>query len=170
MSIVGYIVSIPVFCDSAFIILAPLVKALTKQAKISLAIGAMALSMGLYVTHSLIPPTPGPVAAAGLLDADLGMVILMGLPVSLVALMAGYLFSIKIAANTHIQPPAEDTIQNLSEQSSAGPSTVKSLMPIFLPIILIVIRSINELQSQRIKYGTLFRRHHANACQTDVVS
>ena len=58
----------------------------------------MALSLGLIVTHSIIPPTPGPVGAAGILNADLGLVILLGLPVSIAGLFAGWLFSIKIAS------------------------------------------------------------------------
>ncbi|KPK82686.1 MAG: gluconate transporter, partial [Bacteroides sp. SM23_62_1] len=91
MSIVGYIVSIPVFCDSAFIILVPLAKALSRQVRVSIIICAIALSLGLYVTHSIIPPTPGPVAAAGLLNADLGWVIILGLPVSIAGLLAGWI-------------------------------------------------------------------------------
>jgi len=89
MGIIGYIVSIPVFCDSAFVILSPLCKALSRKVKISLAASAVALSLGLYATHSLVPPTPGPVAAAGLLGADLGLVILLGGLVSIIALAAG---------------------------------------------------------------------------------
>ncbi|MBC8470860.1 MAG: GntP family permease, partial [Planctomycetes bacterium] len=97
MGIIGYIVSIPVFCDSAFVILCPLAKALSRKVKISLAASAIALSLGLYATHTMVPPTPGPVAAAGLLEADLGLVILWGGLVSIVALAAGWLFAIKFA-------------------------------------------------------------------------
>ncbi len=86
MSLIGYLVSIPVFCDSAFVILTPLARALSRGARISLAPSAIALSLGLYATHTMVPPTPGPVAAAGLLGADLGMVIVWGLVASMVAL------------------------------------------------------------------------------------
>ena len=144
MSILGYIVSIPVFCDSAFVILSPLSKGLSKQAKISLAVGAMALSLGLYVTHSLIPPTPGPVAAAGLLEADLGMVIMLAFPVSLVGLIAGWFFSVKFASKTYIDPDAGENRQT-DGQAEGAPSALKSLIPIFLPIILIILSSINGL-------------------------
>ena len=92
LSIIGSIVSIPVYCDSGFIILAPLAKALSKQAKISFATGAMALSLGLILTHSIIPPTPGPVAAAGILKADLGLVLILGLPLSFIGLITGWLY------------------------------------------------------------------------------
>ena len=90
---IGYIVSIPVFCDSGFIILSPLARALSRKAKVSAAASAIALALGLYATHTMVPPTPGPVAAAGILKADLGLVILWGIPVSFFALSAGWLFA-----------------------------------------------------------------------------
>lgn len=61
MSLIGYIVSIPVFCDSGFIILSSLKKALAKRAKVAIASMAVALATGLYATHTLVPPTPGPI-------------------------------------------------------------------------------------------------------------
>jgi GntP family gluconate:H+ symporter len=152
LSIMGYIVSIPVFCDSGFIILSPLAKALTKQAKISFATGAMALSLGLIVTHSIIPPTPAPVAAAGILNADLGLVILLGLPVSIVGLLAGWLFSVKIASKIHVEPlPAEGNHDIVIVRQ---PSVIKAIMPIFMPIVLIILRSISILPSTPFGSGT----------------
>lgn len=148
MSIVGYIVSIPVFCDSAFIVLAPLAKALTKQSKTTLAITAIALSLGLYITHSLIPPTPGPVAAAGILSADLGMVILLGLPVSVAALIAGWFFSVRYASKINIEVSDVEDKMALETEKNYSPSLMKSLLPIFIPILLIIARSINDLPSQ----------------------
>jgi GntP family gluconate:H+ symporter len=107
MGIVGYIVSIPVFCDSGFVILSPLNRALSWKAKISLAGSAIALSLGLYATHTMVPPTPGPVAAAGILGADLGRVVMWGLLVSVFALFAGWLFAAKFAAPEYIDPKPE---------------------------------------------------------------
>jgi GntP family gluconate:H+ symporter len=145
MSLVGYIVSIPVFCDSAFIVLSPLAKALTKQTKGTLAVTAIALSLGLYITHSIVPPTPGPVAAAGILGADLGMVILIGLPVSLVALIAGWIFAIRLAKNVEISSRNGTDNPSAAMETDSSPSFLRSLIPIFIPIILIIMRSINEL-------------------------
>ena len=144
MSIIGYIVSIPVFCDSGFVILSPLAKALSQKAKISLAGSAIALSLGLYATHSMVPPTPGPVAAAGLLKADLGLVILWGVLVSVIALLAGWLFAVKIAAKVYINPESESGEPFPERLSAEAPSVVKSLIPIFLPIMLIVLRSVSD--------------------------
>jgi len=146
MSIVGYIVSIPVFCDSAFIVLSPLSKALARQIKITLAVIAMALSLGLYVTHSIIPPTPGPVAAAGILEADLGMVILLGLPVSITGLIIGWLFSVTFAKKYQVRADSGNE-KNVLDDPGRGPSLFKSLMPILIPILLIILRSVSELPS-----------------------
>jgi GntP family gluconate:H+ symporter len=96
MGAVGWVVSLPVFCDSGFVILSSLNKALAQRTGISLTTGAIALSLGLYATHTMVPPTPGPVAAAGILEADLGRVILWGLPISAVALVGGWLFAERV--------------------------------------------------------------------------
>jgi GntP family gluconate:H+ symporter len=153
MSIMGYVVSIPVFCDSGFVILSALNKALCKRAGISLAAGAIALSLGLYATHTMVPPTPGPIAAAGILGADLGLVILWGGLIAAVALVAGWLFAVLVAAKTPIEPYAE------GEEPAALPSTVdapapaKTLLPILVPIVLIVLRSIALFPTQPLGDG-----------------
>jgi GntP family gluconate:H+ symporter len=152
LSIIGYVISIPVFCDSGFIILSPLAKALTRQVKISFAVGAIALSLGLIVTHSIIPPTPGPVAAAGILNADLGRVIVLGIPVSLVGLIAGWFFSIKAGSKIRLSAGQEGIS---GTDFSAGPSLIKSVMPVFIPIVLIVLRSISSLPSNPFGKGNL---------------
>lgn len=155
MGIIGYIVSIPVFCDSGFVILSPLAKALSHKAKITLAASAVALALGLYATHVMVPPTPGPVAAAGLLDADLGLVILWGTLVSFIALMAGWLFAVKFAAKVYINPQSESDKSNSQILTAEAPSAVKSVIPIFLPIILIVLSSIANLKSRPFGEGNV---------------
>jgi GntP family gluconate:H+ symporter len=155
MAVLGYIVSIPVFCDSAFVILCPLAKALSRKVRISLAASIIALSLGLLATHSMVPPTPGPVAAAGMLEADLGRVILFGLLTSLVALAAGWLFAAKFAARTYISPdsePAEELSQNVDTEA---PSAFKSVVPILLPIVLIVLSSICKLSTHPFGQGKI---------------
>jgi GntP family gluconate:H+ symporter len=148
MSIIGYIVSIPVFCDSGFVILSSLGRGLSRKAKISLATSAVALSLGLYATHTMVPPTPGPIAAAGLLKADLGLVILWGLLVSLIALAAGWLFAVKFAGRVYINPESESEESSPQELAVQGPSAIKSVIPILLPIVLIVLRSVGNLDAQ----------------------
>lgn len=89
MNITGYIVSIPVFCDSGFIILSSLNKALSKKTGIPILALAIALSTGLYVTHVFVPPTPGPLAAAATIGADIGLVILLGIVVAIPTSLVG---------------------------------------------------------------------------------
>ena len=148
MGIIGYIVSIPVFCDSAFVILSPLGRALSRKAKISSAASAVALSLGLYATHTMVPPTPGPVAAAGLLGADLGLVILWGALVSIIALVAGWLFSVKYAKKVYINHDKHRQELEVEKISAEAPSALISVTPILLPIILIVLKSVGDLETQ----------------------
>ena len=141
MGVLGYIVSIPVFADSGFLLLHPLSKSLSKKAKISIAGPAIALGLGLMASHTMVPPTPGPIAAAGILGADLGLVIAFGFPVSIIALIAGLVFASKYASKTYIEPEligGADSERIYKEQ----PSALKSSIPIIIPILLIVLRSI----------------------------
>jgi GntP family gluconate:H+ symporter len=144
MSIIGYIVSIPVFADSGFVILSPLNKALTKRAGISLATTAIALCLGLMVTHTLMPPTPGPIAAAGILEADLGLVIMIALPVSLITLCFGWLWATKFASRTYIDPEPDLTETELRIRLANSPSAFHSFLPILIPILLIILKSISD--------------------------
>src|SRR5699024_11224898 len=88
------IVSIPVFCDSGFVILSSLKKAIAKRAKVAVASVSIALATGLYATHTLVPPTPGPIAAAGNIGAEnyLGTIILIGLVVAIPTVIIGYIW------------------------------------------------------------------------------
>src|SRR5690606_27188735 len=95
MSIIGYIVSIPVFCDSGFVILNSLKESLAKKLETSPIAMSVALATGLYATHTFVPPTPGPIAAAGNLglESNLGLVIGVGVVVAATAALAGLLWA-----------------------------------------------------------------------------
>ena len=143
MSIIGYIVSIPVFCDSAFVILSSLKKSLVqKTGKPSVAL-TIALATGLYATHTFVPPTPGPIAAAGNLGLEnqLGLVILFGLLVATVAMFSGYFWAMYIGKKyTAKEDDITEEIKNV--QVFKLPSGIKSLAPILVPIFLIAMRSV----------------------------
>ena len=155
MAITGYIVSIPVFCDSGFVILAPLARALSRRARISLASSAVALSLGLYATHTMVPPTPGPVAAAGLLEADLGLVIVWGGLISLIAAGAGWLFAISFGARVYIDPESKSEKFDVENHAVRRPSAIKSVMPILLPIVLIVLKSVRDFPTHPFGQGSV---------------
>lgn len=142
MGIIGYIVSIPVFADSGFLLLSPLNKSLSKKAKISLAGSAVALGLGLTATHTLVPPTPGPIAASGILNADLGLVLLWGILISALALIVGLLFATKYVSKTYIDPNPDVSDEEIEAKLKQAPGALKSSIPIIVPIVLIIIRSL----------------------------
>ncbi|HPN92120.1 MAG TPA: GntP family permease [Rectinema sp.] len=148
MNIAGYIVSIPVFCDSGYVILNPLNKALAKESGISMTVMAVALSTGLYATHTMVPPTPGPIAAAGTLGADLGKVILLGLIAAIPASLSGLLWATKLAKRYEIEPEIQGTYSEIVKKFGKLPNTLLSFLPIVLPIVLILLKSVAEFPSK----------------------
>lgn len=154
MLIMGWIVSIPVFCDSGFVILNPIRKALVKRTMKSSVACTVALSMGLYISHCFIPPTPGPIAAANTLYEGLGqetnllLVMGMGTVCSILPLIASYFFAIRVGKKVK----AEDEANNMNEEmvqtyeelvASFGklPNAFMSFAPIIIPIILMGVSS-----------------------------
>ena len=144
MLIVGCFISIPVYADSGFVILSPLNKAITKKSGISLACTAIALSLGLTITHCLVPPTPGPVAATAILGADLGLVILIGLIVSVFVAAESYFFVTRYASRTYIDPDPDGEITVEEDDAKDRPSALRSFLPVVVPLVLIVFKSISD--------------------------
>lgn len=147
MGITGYITGISVFCDSGFVILSPISKALASRSKISLAVMGTALSGGLYATHCLVPPTPGPIAMAGTLGANLGLVILVGLLVSIPSVIASIIYAKKVASKIYIDANTEDNVDDLMDKYGKLPGALHSFSPILLPIVLIALKSIADFPS-----------------------
>ncbi len=141
MGVIGYVISIPVFADSGFVLLSALNRSLTKKAGLSLAGTAVALGLGLSCTHALVPPTPGPIAAAGILGADLGIVMGLGLIASGVALGAALLFAHKVAAKVYIDPGEIEEPEEVAD--TYRPSLFGSSLPIIVPILLIIGKSLS---------------------------
>lgn len=144
MGIVGFIVSIPVFADSGFIILNPLNKSLTKRAKLSIVGTATALILGLMITHVLVPPTPGPIAAAGIIGADVGLVMLTGLVIGGIALIPTVYYCRRMGERFYIDPNPEVSETEILEKIKQAPSAFKSFLPILIPILLIVGKSLMD--------------------------
>lgn len=153
MSLTGYIVSIPVFCDSGFIVLSALNKAISKRAKIPLAVLAIALATGLYATHVFVPPTPGPLAAAATLGADVGWVLILGLIVSIPVMIAALIWAVTWCKNFKIE---FDTTEEKTETPQQPPSFFFAIIPILTPILLIAIKSVAELPAAPFGEGFLF--------------
>ena len=142
MSLIGWVVAIPVFADSGYMLLSPLTKSIAKKVNISLAVTSMALAFGLILAHTMVPPTPGPIAAAYYLSADLGMVMLIGIPISLMTLFIGQFFIKRFVSTTYIEPAPALSQMEMEKLIAKAPSAWKSSIPILVPILLIVTKSI----------------------------
>ncbi|AMR66524.1 GntP family permease [Aquipseudomonas alcaligenes] len=161
MSIIGYLVSIPVFCDSGYVILNSLKNALAARMKVSVVAMSVALATGLYATHTFVPPTPGPIAAAGNLglDASLGLVIAVGLLVAFVTAMAGMWWANRFIGkdialeDDGLSLPAAEDFAELKARYGKLPSAFQAFAPIFVPILLICLGSIAVFPSKPLGEG-----------------
>ena len=156
MLIMGWVVGIPVFCDSGFVVLNSIREALYKKISASPVAMSVALSGGLYASHVFIPPTPGPIAAAGTLGlgGNLLLVIIMGTVVSVPVLVAVYFFSKSIAKSVTISDKeADDTItasyEELLKKFGTLPSGFLSLAPIIMPIIFMAVGSVIDVLAKQ---------------------
>lgn len=156
MGAMGYVTGIPVFCDSGFVVLSPISRALAEQSNTSLAVMATALSGGLYATHCLVPPTPGPIAMAGTLGADLGLTILIGLLFSIPGVIVAIIWAKKVSSKISIPANSEYTLEELREKYGQLPGTLHSFSPILLPIILIALASIASFPSYPFGQGGFY--------------
>ena len=148
--LMGWIVSIPVFCDSGYVILNPIRKAMIKKTGVSATAMAVALSVGLYTSHVFIPPTPGPIAAAQSLGLESNMLLVIGVGVlvSIPVLIAGYIFAGIIGKKVHSTDDNDVNAKSYDElKAEFGklPGTAISFAPIIVPILLMAIKSIVDM-------------------------
>lgn len=153
LAITGFIVSIPIFCDSGFVVLSPIAKAISRKIKKSVISLGVALALGLVVTHSLVPPTPGPVGVAALFGVSIGSLLLWGLILAIPMTTAGVIYSKWIGKKIYqipgdqegewIRPQFQepDYGQLEIEDNRKLPSFLMSMAPILVPIILILINT-----------------------------
>ena len=145
MMLIGWIVSIPVFCDSGFVLVSPIGKSLARRTAHPQASLMLALGAGLFASHVFIPPTPGPVAAAGMmgLDDNLLMVIAVGVVISLISLIPAYFFAGKVGKK--ITTVGVDFDEDTSIDDKNNPSAFLSFLPIIVPVLLMAIGSVASL-------------------------
>ena len=154
MAVTGYVVSIAIFCDSGFVILSPLARALSKETKKSMVSLSIALAGGLVITHSLVPPTPGPLGVAGTFGIDVGNFLLLGLVVSIPMTLAVMFYGKWLGKKIYqipgdkegewqrppYQKPQYDT--NGGANAKKLPNAFVSFMPIVLPVLLILLNTV----------------------------
>ena len=149
LELMGWVVSIPVFCDSGFVILNPIRKAMvqrTRQSSVAMSVG---LASGLYISHVFIPPTPGPIAAASTLGIGENLLLVMGMGAlcSVFPLAAGYFYAKFIGKKVKADDEADKaevvkTYEELVAEYGKLPGGFNSLAPIIVPIILMALSSI----------------------------
>jgi len=154
MSCTGALVSIPVFCDSGFVVLSPLGRSLARKTGQSLAGFAVALAMGLYTTHCLVPPTPGPIATAGQLGADIGSVILLGLLVAAPVIATTFAYARWIGRRVFLDPGVAAETAAATPDLPA-PSAMAAFAPILFPVLLIALKSVADLPTRPLGDGGL---------------
>lgn len=153
VELMGWVVSIPVFCDSGFVILDPIRKALARRTGASSVTLTICLSCGLYVAHVFIPPTPGPIAAAQTLGIGENLILVIGIGVlcSIFPLIAGYFFARhigkKIIAADDIcaDAAATQTYEQLLASYGRLPSGAACLAPLVVSILLMALSSVSAM-------------------------
>ena len=139
LSFTGFIVGLPIFCDSGYIVLNGINRSLIKRTGIAAATTSISLASGLYAVHCLIPPHPGATAAAGTLAVDIGKLILYGIVIAVPAMLIGHWWAVYAGKKTRTNADAND------EDDSAiftGPKVVPAFLPVIVPILLMGLRSV----------------------------
>ena len=154
LALTGFLVSIPIFCDSGFVVLAPIAKAISKATKKSVIGLGTALAAGLVITHSLVPPTPGPLGVCGIFGVDVGKFILLTLVLALPMAFACIAYSRLYLSKKYYRIPNEEgEIVEMPYQEpnyeaafsmdmTGVPGALESFMPLIIPIILILINTV----------------------------
>lgn len=170
MAIAGYIVSIPIFVDSAFVILNPLVKTLSKKTGKSVIAIGVSLAAGLVITHSLVPPTPGPLGVAGIFGIDIGIMIALGMAFGIPLMITGVLYAKWLGKKIYQIPDDSESgytrpekqmsypelLEIVNDRAKELPSFARSMLPILIPIILIFVNTtLSALELKEGFYGVL---------------
>ena len=154
LALTGFLVSIPIFCDSGFIVLAPIAKALSKTTKKSVIGLGAALAAGLVITHSLVPPTPGPLGVCGIFGVDVGKFILIAIILAIPMTIATIAYSrLYLSKKLYCIPQEDGTIVQSEYQEpnydaafsmdmKDVPNAFVSFAPLFIPIVLILVNTI----------------------------
>ena len=132
LNLIGLIISIPVFCDAAFILMSSIVKDLSKITKKNIILLSVCLATGLYSAHVFIPPTPGPIAASAIINADIGLLFLIGIVVGIIVSISGYVWMKFLFKKEFKINPGEIKYHDFTSDRS-----IVSFLPVIVPILLI---------------------------------
>ena len=144
IALTGFIVGLPIFCDSGYIVLNGINRSLVRRTGIAVATMSVSLGSGLYAVHCLLPPHPGATAAASTLSVDFGKLILCGILIAIPAMLVGHAWAVYAGKKSGTKiAAADDTAQ---EKSSEAPSVTRAFLPIIVPILLMAAKSVIGLE------------------------
>ena len=132
LNLIGLIISIPVFCDAAFILMSSIVKDLSRITKKNIILLSVCLATGLYSAHVFIPPTPGPLAASAIINADIGLLFLIGIVVGIIVSISAYIWMKFLFKKEFKIKPVEIKSHDFTSDRS-----IVSFLPVIVPILLI---------------------------------
>lgn len=132
LNLIGLIISIPVFCDAAFILMSSIVKDLSRITKKNIILLSVCLATGLYSAHVFIPPTPGPIAASAIINADIGLLFLIGIVVGIIVSISGFIWMKFLFKKEFKIKPVEIKSHDFTSDRS-----IVSFLPVIVPILLI---------------------------------
>jgi len=144
IGITGFITGLPIFCDSGYIILSGLAKSFSSKSGIAMPFMASVLATSLYSVHCLIPPHPGALAAAGIINANVGNLVLIGILFAIPGALAAWYWSKLMTKNRNYSPAPEIEVGENSRQTHL-PSAFMSFLPIVIPLLLITVKSLINL-------------------------
>ena len=139
LSVTGFIVGLPIFCDSGYIVLSGINRSLIKRTGMAVATMSISLASGLYAVHCLLPPHPGATAAAVTLEVDFGKLILYGILIAIPAMLIGHWWAVYAGKKTKINSVSTP---ETDEEISAGPKPILAFLPVVIPILLMALRSV----------------------------
>lgn len=137
INLTGFLVGLPIFCDSGYIVLSGLNNSLSAKTRIPMAVMAGSLATGLYAVHCLVPPHPGATAAAGILQVATGTLLLYGALIALPVSIAGWLW-VQKAGRKYSNASAAEPTKPVTDR----PPLFFALAPVLVPILLIALHSI----------------------------
>jgi len=139
----GFVIGVAIFSDVGYVILNPLVHSAAIKTGLNMSVMATGLVGAMQLTHAMVPPTPGPLAAVALVGADIGRVILFGSLATFVGSLAGWGYALLVGPRIHSPPSEEFVGQSFMERGMEAelPSTAWAYAPILIPLVLIAGQS-----------------------------
>jgi GntP family gluconate:H+ symporter len=142
LTLSGFVIGVAIFSDVGYVILNPLVHSAALRTGLNMSVMSTGLVGAMQLTHALVPPTPGPLAAVALVGADIGKVIVYGGMASLLAAIAGWWYALVVGPRIESPPSTEFVGASFEDRGLAMPTAARAYAPILIPLALIAGQSV----------------------------